>query len=121
MEGNKEGNVFDFNAYKKKWEKEGAPRLLVPLDTFEINKEYNFDPAVKSHAYYNEERTLGNEIGERFFIKGKCLRYLKKTELGPMFLFSGKLINEPNAVLNGVTVYFGIIYNKTDPERSHAV
>ena len=118
MEGD---NVFDFNAYKKKWEEEGEPQLVPPLDTFEINKEYDFDPTVKSHAYYNEERTLDNEIGERFFAKGKCLRYLKKTEAGPMFLFSGRLTNEINTALNGIMVYFGVIHNKTDPERSRAL
>lgn len=113
--------IFDFNELKEKWKKEGAPQPLAPPNTFEINKEYIFKPAVKSHAYYNEARTIDNEIGERSFTQGKCLRYLQKTEMGPLFLFSGTLTDETNKKLNGIIVYFGVIYNKTDPERSQAV
>ena len=112
---------IDFNAFKERRRKEGAPTLPPPPDTFEIHKEYDFDPPVPSSAYWDRERTVGNMIGQRLFAKGRCEKYLEMTGDGPLILFSGKLTAEPKISLNDTVVYFGIIYNKTDPERSHAV
>lgn len=115
-----DNNVFNLNEYRKKKIEEKSPKLIPPPETFEINKLYEFNPAVKSIAFYDKELTKGNEIGTKLFIQGKCLEYLGNTVAGPRFLFSGKLINEANTTLNDVDVYFGVIYNTTDPERSHA-
>lgn len=113
--------LFDFNSFKKKWEDKRSPELIPPTDTFEINKEYFFDTPVKSDAFYNKERTVDNLIGSRLFQSGKCLKYLKQTNSGPLFLFSGKLTDELNTHLNDIEVFFGVIYNTTDPTRSHAI
>ncbi len=94
---------------------------IPPLDTFEIHEEYHFEPAVSSCAYYDKERSPKNMIGKRLFTTGKCEKYLGMEKAGPLFLFSSKLTEGPNELLDGMTVYFGVIYNTTDPERSHAI
>ncbi len=113
--------IFDFHALKKKWEENGPPEKEAPRGTFEISREYDFQPPVTSDAFYDEGRTEQNKIGERKFGKGRCLRFLEKTPQGPMFLFSGRLENEQSKILEGTAVYFGVIYNSTDPTRSHAI
>lgn len=82
---------------------------------------YEFQPPVTADAFYDAERTLQNMIWKRTFQKGKCLDYLKVTEDGPLFLFSGQLKNETSSTLEGVLVYFGVIYSTTDPTRSRVL
>lgn len=95
--------------------------LKAPKNTFEIGKMYDFNPSVSSHAFWDEERTPTNAIGSKNFSTGTCLKFLKHTEYGPLFLFSGVLNEEPGNLQNNLVVYFGVIYNKTDPNRSHAI
>ena len=113
--------IFDFNKLKEKWKNGKTPDLIPPPETFEVGKLYNFDPAVKSMAYYDESMTDKNEIGFKLFNDGKCLKYLGQTSMGPRFLFSSILTGDENVLLKDMTIYFGVIYNKTDPERSHAI
>jgi hypothetical protein len=120
------GEIIDFNKFKKdleEWEASEKEKLaqIPPPDTFEIHEEYHFEPAVSSCAYYDKERSPKNMIGNRLFTTGKCEKYLSMEKAGPLFLFSSKLTEGPNELLNEMTVYFGVIYNTTDPKRSHAI
>lgn len=93
--------------------------LKGPKNTFEIGKIYDFNPGVSSHAFWDEERTQINALGPKIFTQGTCLKFLEYTTHGPLFLFSGAL--DSDNLQKDLTVYFGVIYNRTDPTRSHAV
>ena len=120
----KEGiKISDFNAFLKR--KQDGKKLIKqiiegtpPPNTWEIGIDYEFDKGgAKSYAYYDEARTANNFIREATFKTGKCIKYLGQTKLGPMFLFKGKLSDEGQPIEKGIDVFFGMIHNKTDPNR----